>query len=312
MKGHGVSRRYLRLRVGIAFAILLGAAGGSALVTHFGRVAAEGRDAALAQLDNTLLATMRLALAFEQFERSTGEVKRGALRSEIARQGAALDGARAAIDGFERRGVFCEASTHLLRQSTLDPLGRIGDLVALSERIAEGANPDAALRMSRVGGRIVDRLLPVLTRLKGAERAARRADAKRIERLTASPLAVAALAVVTVFFFVHLPMERTILAAHARAAEQQRAAEAASEAKSQFLATMSHEIRTPMNGVLGMTALLRASDLPERERGMLDVIGQSGDALMEIIDDILDLAKIEAGKVEIARQPFCISQSKFT
>ena len=80
----------------------------------------------------------------------------------------------------------------------------------------------------------------------------------------------------------------------------------ANHAKSEFLAMMSHEIRTPMNGVLGTLGLLQQMDLPQQQRDLVRSARSSGEALLDILNDVLDFAKIEASKLELEELPFSL------
>jgi CheY-like chemotaxis protein len=101
-------------------------------------------------------------------------------------------------------------------------------------------------------------------------------------------------------------MMRSTARAAAELEQSRDEAETANRAKSAFLAMMSHELRTPLNGVLGMTHALAATDLDARQREHLEIIGSSGRSLLTILNDVLDLSKIDAGKLEIETVPFAL------
>ena len=103
-------------------------------------------------------------------------------------------------------------------------------------------------------------------------------------------------------------LERRVAERTAELVQAREAAEAASRAKSAFLATMSHEIRTPMNGVIGMVEVLSHSRMPEHQADAVRTIRASAFALLGLIDDVLDFSKIEAGRLELERAPVALPE----
>lgn len=103
-------------------------------------------------------------------------------------------------------------------------------------------------------------------------------------------------------------LEQSVLERTRELNDAKEAAEAANRAKSLFLANMSHEIRTPLNGVLGMNSLIQSQDVPDKVRHYSEVVEQSGNQLLGLLNDILDLAKLESGKFEPKPEAFNIKQ----
>ncbi len=113
--------------------------------------------------------------------------------------------------------------------------------------------------------------------------------------------------VVSVSLFGHDTSERK--KSEQKLIQEKNQAEAAAEAKSSFLATMSHEIRTPLNGVIGMGKLLNQTSLSPKQQDYVDSILLSGEALLSVINDILDYSKIESAKMELEHRPFPIKRA---
>ncbi|MGZ3899578.1 MAG: PAS domain S-box protein, partial [Bacteroidia bacterium] len=103
--------------------------------------------------------------------------------------------------------------------------------------------------------------------------------------------------------------EKELIEAKRNAERDKKLAEEAVEAKQQFLSNMSHEIRTPLNAIIGFTKVVLKTNLDEKQKEYLNAIKVSGDALIVLINDILDLAKVEAGKMTFEQIPFKLDDS---
>ncbi|HEX8549596.1 MAG TPA: PAS domain S-box protein, partial [Cytophagaceae bacterium] len=103
--------------------------------------------------------------------------------------------------------------------------------------------------------------------------------------------------------------ENELIEARSRAEEATTIAEEAVKTKQQFLSNMSHEIRTPMNAIIGFTKVVSKTDLTEKQREYIDAIKISGDAMIVLINDILDLAKVDAGRMTFESTPFKLSST---
>ncbi|PZQ58037.1 MAG: hybrid sensor histidine kinase/response regulator [Phenylobacterium zucineum] len=116
--------------------------------------------------------------------------------------------------------------------------------------------------------------------------------------------ALTPVAVVAIYVALLMPVRAQLAGAWNRLMAAKGAAEAASRAKSDFLATMSHEIRTPLNGILGLAQAMQRDDLPPAQKDRLRVIRRSGETLLSLLNDALDFSEIEAGKLKLEPADF--------
>jgi signal transduction histidine kinase/AmiR/NasT family two-component response regulator len=157
------------------------------------------------------------------------------------------------------------------------------------------------LRTDREHARSVSEMSAALE----AELQAKRDESRRLTQEVRLSRSLARASVVIALLLGVLVAGGVAWALHQRRASRdlkgaQTRAESANQAKSAFLAVMSHELRTPLNGMLGLAQALRSGQLTEEQREQVDLILDSGDTLLVLLNDILDLSKIEAGKLEIA------------
>lgn len=182
-------------------------------------------------------------------------------------------------------------------QSALD-----GDALSRMPSAAELEGVDVALTgLAKLTGD----LLVQTNRQLNAERADARATILELERTAAIMLALLMISVVFLVVTLRRQLKsvrkagRELEGMARRLTEAYEAADAGNRAKSQFMATMGHEIRTPLNAILGMSELLEFSELPEDALSSVKTIRSSGEALLEVINEILDYSKIEHGKLEL-------------
>ncbi len=305
MEQHNITRGYLRLTSGIALLILLVASFGAFYVTLTGQrhVIQSSHNAQM--VDQLMVTLAEFSLAFDDIEadpkKQAAELALGRLRRSALVGNEALN----ALVVAHKNVAHSQDMHQILMQTSLNPIEEMRDVLQLANlAIDPGRSEGELIRVSALGSEMSRRLLPIYLRMAAVEASASQQHAKEQVYYALFAIVIGALGIFVAARFVHLPMERFVISAQADIEREQRRAETASEAKSSFLATMSHEIRTPLNGVMGLSELLQDTEKDPDRRRMLDMIVSSGHALLQTLNDVLDLSKIEAGKFELESEVF--------
>lgn len=307
MKTLRVSRRYIRRRSSFALAVLLLSAISALWVVLAGERVSTERAANISAIDDAFVSLAELSLSFEKIKDAPNSQQSLIERSRIRATSKVASEALSAIRESKLSGRFSESAQRILDQPSLNPLNEFEDILLFSNTLENTNSQKSALETSRtaaLASELARSLIPVLLQIKKAEVDA--AETGSSQKIAFEILAILTgiCGILIAINFVYLPMERFIMRAQKKIEDSRRDAEAASEAKSIFLATMSHEIRTPINGVLGIAELLMDTELDAEQQSMLHTMIASGNSLLRIVNDVLDLSKAEAGKFELEAEVF--------
>lgn len=302
----GIERGYLRLRLAAALSLMLLATVASHLVDRVQSAQVQRRMETAGAFDTALTAVTEQLVSLSTVRDASSQRIAGDELTALRRSVPLLEGAIEGIREALRDDAVSTEARALLESDLLDPIGLLEDFALISRTVAE--RPDlwgqAAVPHVSVASASTLALMPVIRRVKALEAEALERSVARLDRLRWAGLAFITGIMVAIWALIFAPMERRVTRAHEAARRGREAAEAASEAKSAFIATMSHEVRTPLSGVLGMADLLADTALDREQAEMVATLGSSGRALLAVVNDVLDFSKIEAGRLDLEAEPF--------
>ncbi|WP_167683808.1 ATP-binding protein [Parasedimentitalea denitrificans] len=283
----------------------MSAAIGAFLITLSGRDGVARRAENTQSLDLILVSLAELSLAFDELKNDPSKQKALIAVGRIRRSAISANSALEQVRNAHTRFAYSADAQEIMNQPSLDPLAELGEILFFANVIANAETTNSEIsKAAALASDLSRQLIPVIMQIKYAEVRTGRAATEAQLAFALIAVAIGALGVLVAARFVHLPMERFIISAQSEIEASRRSAEAASEAKSNFLATMSHEIRTPLNGVLGLAELLQGTDLDDEQIHMVHMMLVSGNSLLRVINDVLDLSKIESGKFEMETEVF--------
>ena len=301
----GVSDRYMRGRLAVALTLMIVATIGSYVVDRAVIVQARAHEHVVEALD-TILTTMAEQLVHLGGIRDAIAPRIAADdRNSLARSLPALEAAVQDLRDDMAAGAVSPGTLAVLENRLLNPLQLLDRVAANARTVVE--DPDlwgerAAFHVATASATNMN-AVKLVKRIKDIEREDFNRVADPVERWRLLGVVVVFGVLVLVWAGIFRPLELRVQRDQERLREGRQVAEAASEAKSAFVATVSHEIRTPLVGVLGAAELMRGTSLDPQQDELTETILSSGWALLSVLDDVLDFAKIEAGRITITPAP---------
>ena len=302
---HSVDGRYLRLRLAAALSLVAVATLGSYAVDRIQFAQIEERQHVAAALDSALATMAEQLVHLGGVRAAIGPYLAADDRNALERSIPALEETVLDLRAGLEAGTVAPATRAILQDPLLDPLALLKTVALNARAVAADASlwGEAASFHAETASATTMQALYLIRRVKEVEEDDLDRAAGSMELWRRGGVAVVLALLGAIWAGIFRPLERRVVRDQERLRDERRAAEAASEAKSAFLATVSHEIRTPLVGVLGAAELLRATPLDGEQDELAGTVLASGRALLGILDDVLDFAKIEAGRIEIASAP---------
>ena len=295
----------MRLRLLVALALIGVAIASTHLIDHRLIKKMHERDRVSAALDLMVESLAEQLVHLDGIVTAIGPLIAVDDRNELRRSVPNLERAIAELSDMHSQGAMAPRGRAMIESPHVAPLQLMERMADNMRTIADNDElwgEAARFHVSTAHEETVA-ALPMIRRLQTFEAEDLRRATVRMDRWRAGTIALTVAVLVGVWTGIFRPLERRVAGDREALQEGLRRANEASEAKSRFVATMSHEIRTPLVGILGAAELMQGGRLERDQADLTDIILSSGRSLLGILDDVLDFARIESGRLDIAPEP---------
>ena len=251
----------------------------------------------LAAIDMALVSLSELSVAFGVLTQRPTSQQSFVAQSNIRRASERATDALRIIDAAVENEEFCENNLETLTQVALNPISDFKQILQFGRILNERQNnsdDQSTVKISSLSLEIVNRLMGVFSSIRQQETQNSQSARQQVLLYTICSILLFCVGILLSVWFVYLPMEKSVLAAHRQLLGERDRAEHASKAKTVFLASISHEIRTPLNSIIGLTETLSGSNLTPEQSETINLVNKSGHGLLQLLNNILSTSRGEA------------------